>query len=70
MSSLKITNFLILLYFIDFTAYMKNKFSLPSSSYDLLGNYILSLNEPRTTIPCEQLVSPTLPKSEASASNR
>ena len=43
----RIQNFLILLYkslfFTHFPAYMKNMFSLRSSSYDLRGNYILSL---------------------------
>ena len=46
-------NFLILLYkslfFTHFPAYMKNMFSLRSSSYDLCGNYILSLSKPKTT---------------------
>ena len=28
---------------------MKNMFSLRSSSYDLRGNYILSLSKPKTT---------------------
>ena len=28
---------------------MKNMFSLRSSSYDLCGNYILSLSKPKTT---------------------
>ena len=28
---------------------LKNMFSLRSSSYDLRGNYILSLNKPKTT---------------------
>ena len=32
-----------------FPAYMKNMFSLQSSSYDLRGNYILSLSKPKTT---------------------
>ena len=32
-----------------FLAYMKNMFSLRSSSYDLRGNYILSLSKPKTT---------------------
>ena len=48
-----IQNFLILLYkslfFTRFPAYMKNMFSLRSSSYDLRGNYILSLSKPKTT---------------------
>ena len=49
----RIQNFLILLYkslfFTHFPAYMKNMFSLRSSSYDLRGNYILSLSKPKTT---------------------
>ena len=32
-----------------FPAYMKNTFSLRSSSYDLRGNYIHSLSRPKTT---------------------
>ena len=32
-----------------FPAYMKNMFSLRSSSYDLRGKYILSLSRPKTT---------------------
>ena len=48
-----IQNFLILLYkslfFTHFPTYMKNMFSLRSSSYDLRGNYILSLSKPKTT---------------------
>ena len=46
----RIQNFLILLYkslfFTHFPTYMKNMFSLRSSSYDLRGNYILSLSKP------------------------
>ena len=49
----RIQNFLILLYkslfFTHFRTYMKNLFSLRSSSYDLRGNYILSLSKPKTT---------------------
>ena len=49
----RIQNFLILLYkslfFTHFPTYMKNMFSLWSSSYDLRGNYILSLSKPKTT---------------------
>ena len=49
----RVQNFLILLYkslfFTHFPAYMKNMFSLRSSSYDLCGNYILSLSKPKTT---------------------
>ena len=49
----RVQNFLILLYkslfFTHFPAYMKNMFSLRSSSYDLRGNYILSLSKPKTT---------------------
>ena len=49
----RIQNFLTLLYkslfFPHFPAYMKNMFTLQSSSYDLRGNYILSLSKPRTT---------------------
>ena len=49
----RIQNFLILLYkslfFTHFPACMKNMFSLRSSSYDLRGNYILSLSKPKTT---------------------
>ena len=49
----RIQNFLILLYkslfFTHFPTYMKNMFSLRSSSYDLRGNYILSLSKPKTT---------------------
>ena len=49
----RVQNFLILLYkslfFTYFPAYMKNMFSLWSSSYDLRGNYILSLSKPKTT---------------------
>ena len=37
------------LFFTHFPAYMKNMFSLLSSSYDLRGNYILSLSRPKTT---------------------
>ena len=37
------------LFFTHFPAYMKNMFSLRSSSYDLRGNYILSLSKPKTT---------------------
>ena len=48
-----IQNFLTLLYkslfFPHFPACMKNMFSLWSSSYDLRGNYILSLSKPKTT---------------------
>ena len=46
-------NFFILLhkslFFTHFLSYMKNMFSLQSSSYDLRGNYILSLSKPETT---------------------
>ena len=49
----RIQNFLILLYkslfFTHFPTYMKNMFSPRSSSYDLRGNYILSLSKPKTT---------------------
>ena len=49
----RVQNFLILLYksLFDtpFPAYMKNMFSLRSSSYDLRGKYILSLSRPKTT---------------------
>ena len=45
----RIQNFLILLYKTHFPTYMKNMFSLRSSSYDLRGNYILSLSKPKTT---------------------
>ena len=49
----RIQNFLILLYkslfFNHFPIYMKNMFSLRFSSYDLRGNYILSLSKPKTT---------------------
>ena len=49
----RVQNFLILLYkslfFTHFPAYMKNMFSLRSSSYDLRGNYILPLSKPKTT---------------------
>ena len=49
----RVQNFLILLYkslfFTHFPAYMKNMFSLLSSSNDLHGNYILSLSKPKTT---------------------
>ena len=49
----RVQNFLILLYkslfFTHFPAYMKNMFSLRSSSFDLRGNYILSLSKPKTT---------------------
>ena len=49
----RVQNFVILLYkslfFTHFPAYMKNMFSLRSSSYDLCGNYILSLSKPKTT---------------------
>ena len=34
-----------------FPAYMKNMFSFRSSSYDLRGNYILSLSKRKTTKP-------------------
>ena len=48
-----IQNFLTLsyksLFFPHFPAYMKNMFSLWSSSNDLRGNYILSLSKPKTT---------------------
>lgn len=48
-----IQNFLILLYkslfFTHFPAYMRGMFSHRSSSYNLRGNYILSLRKPRTT---------------------
>ena len=37
------------LFFTHFPAYMQNMFSLRSSSYDHLGNYILSLGKPKTT---------------------
>ena len=37
------------LVFTNFPAYMKNMFSIRSSSYDLWGNYILSLRKPKTT---------------------
>ena len=37
------------LFFTHFPGYMKNMFSLRSSSYDLRGNYILSLSKPKTT---------------------
>ena len=47
-------HFLILLYkslfFTHFPAYMRNMFSLRSSSYDLRGNYILSLGKPKTMV--------------------
>ena len=53
MCNKRIQNFLILLYkslfFTHFPTYMKNMFSLRSSSYDLRGNYILSLSKPKTT---------------------
>ena len=52
----RVQNFLILLlllnkslFFTYFPGYMKNMFSLRSSSYDLRGNYILSLSKPKTT---------------------
>ena len=48
----RVQNFHILLYELVFTyflAYMKNMFSLRSSSYDLRCNYILSLSKPKTT---------------------
>ena len=45
----RIQNFLILLYKTHFPTYMKNMFSLRSSSYDLRGNYILPLSKPKTT---------------------
>ena len=51
----RVQNFLILLhkssqlFFTHFPAYMKNMFSLRSSSYDLRGNYILLLSKPKTT---------------------
>ena len=49
----RVQNFHILLYkslvFTYFLAYMKNMFSLRSSSYDLRCNYILSLSKPKTT---------------------
>ena len=57
----RVQNFLILLYkslfFTHFPAYMKNMFSLRSSSYDLGGNYILSLSKllkqlPMVLTPC------------------
>ena len=48
-----VQNFLILLYknlfFTHFPAYMKNMFSLRSSSYDLRSNYILSLSQGHPT---------------------
>ena len=37
------------LVFTNFSAYMKNMFSIRSSSYDLCGNHILSLSKPKTT---------------------
>ena len=37
------------LFFTHFPGYMKNMFSLRSSSYDLRGNYILSLSKSKTT---------------------
>ena len=44
-----VQNFLILLhkslFFTHFRAYMKNMLPLRSSSYDLRGNYILSLRK-------------------------
>ena len=47
----RIQNFLILLYkslfFSHFPSHMKNVFSLQSSSYDLHGNFILSLRKPK-----------------------
>ena len=50
---ISVQNFLILLckslFFTHFPAYMKNMFSLRSSSYDLCGNYILSPSKPRAT---------------------
>ena len=53
MCNKRVQNFLILLYksLFDtpFPAYMKNMFSLRSSSYDLRGKYILSLSRPETT---------------------
>ena len=49
----RVQKFLILLYkslfFTHFPAYMKDMFSLRSSSYNLRGNNILSLRKPRTT---------------------
>ena len=49
----RIQNFLMLLYkslfFTHFPTFMKNMFSLRSSSYDLRGKYILSLSKPKTT---------------------
>ena len=48
----RVQNFLILLhkslFLPHFSAYMKNMFSLRSSSYDLRGNYILSFSKPNT----------------------
>ena len=48
-----VQNFLMLLYknlfFTHFPAYMKNMFSLRSSSYDLRRNYILSLSQGHST---------------------
>ena len=48
-----VQNFLMLLYknlfFTHFPAYMKNMFSLRSSSYDLRSNYILSLSQGHST---------------------
>ena len=49
LSNKRIQNFVILLYKTHFLTYMKNMFSLRSSSYDLRGNYILSLSKPKTT---------------------
>ena len=47
-------NFSILLhkslFFTHFPSYMKNMFSLRSSSYDLRGNYILSLSKLKTMV--------------------
>ena len=49
----RVQNFFILSYnklcFAHFPAYMKNKLSLPTSSYDLRGNYILSISKPKRT---------------------
>ena len=49
----RVQNFFILSYnsfcFAHFPAYMKNVFSLRSSTYDLRGNYILSLSKPKRT---------------------
>ena len=38
------------LFFTHFPAYMKDMFSLRSSSYDLCDNYILSLSKTKTTM--------------------